>query len=174
MSSETSIYVHQGTVEVSGDDGVVLTTLLGSCVAACLWDPVQKVGGMNHLLLPPENGAGFEFQSQNVNLMELLINGLLRKGAERDRLKVKLFGGSSMIDGLSNVGKKNSDFARNFFENEAIEVVSESLGGTHSRRVQFWPINGRARQRVVEREQAPIPKPEKVVVPEPECDIELF
>ena len=173
--SETSIYVHQGTVEVSDRENVVLTTLLGSCVAACLWDPEEKVGGMNHLLLPPENSAGFEFQSQNVNLMELLINGLLRRGAQRDRLKVKLFGGSSMIDGLSNVGKKNSDFAREFFESESIEVISESLGGTHSRRVQFWPINGRARQRVVERDQAQMPKPEVASRPkEPDGDIELF
>ena len=96
---------------------VVLSTILGSCVAACMRDPVAGVGGMNHFLLPGSAEAlssGGDATRYGVHLMELLINGLLKKGARRDRLEAKIFGGAKTIARFSNVGEQNAVFARQF------------------------------------------------------------
>src|SRR4051812_24075597 len=103
-AQERRINIVQGEYKVSGDPGVVITTLLGSCVAACIRDPVAGVGGMNHFLLPgSEVGASKVSESMGVHLMELLLNGLMREGAQRDRLEAKLFGGARMMSGLSDI-----------------------------------------------------------------------
>ena len=88
---------------------MVLTTLLGSCVAACIRDPMAGVGGMNHFLLPGGTLGGNDraVQRHGVHAMELLVNDLLKHGARRDRLEAKLFGGARMIDGLTDVGRQN-------------------------------------------------------------------
>ena len=137
----------QGEFKVSDDPNVVLTTLLGSCVGACIRDPVRGVGGMNHFLLPG-SGVGDARASERigVHLMELLLNGLMRQGAQRDRLEAKIFGGARMMQGLSDIGAKNGEFARHFLKYEGIRVVGADLGGERGRRLQFWPVAGRARQ----------------------------
>jgi chemotaxis protein CheD len=129
------VHVAQGDVAVAGGDAV-LTAVLGSCVAACLCDPLAGVGGMNHFLLP---AAGAE-------AMELLINALLRHGARQDRLEARLFGGGRMIAGLSDIGRGNGDFARRFLRDAGIPCLAASLGGTRARRIRFWPASGRVRQ----------------------------
>ena len=139
----------QGEFHVSGDPAVVLTTILGSCVAACLHDPAARVGGMNHFLLP--RGDSGEGESRNavrygVHAMELLVNGLLRAGARRERLEAKLFGGARMLEGLTDVGRQNADFAEGFLRQERIALAGASLRGERGRRVQFWPHGGRTRQ----------------------------
>jgi chemotaxis protein CheD len=136
--------VIQGEFHVASGDDVVLTTILGSCVAACIRDPVTGMGGMNHFLLPGE--AGDEGMRYGVQSMELLLNALLRKGCKRERLEVKLFGGAHLFDGLSNVGGQNSDFAERFIRDEGLRHVGGSLRGDRARRIQFWPGSGRARQ----------------------------
>lgn len=144
------IHVVQGEHHVSGDPDSVLTTILGSCVAVCLTDPVRGVGGMNHFLLPEGRTDGAdEGRRYGVNLMELLINDLLRLGAKRERLQAKLFGGARMFDGLSDVGASNATFAEKFLRDEGIPVVGSSMGGTGARRVQYWPTTGRAQQKTV-------------------------
>ncbi len=138
------IHVIQGEFHVADEDDVVLTTILGSCVAACIRDPVARVGGMNHFLLPGEIGdAGLRYGVQS---MELLVNALLRKGARRERLEVKLFGGAHLFDGLSDVGGQNSAFAERFLRDEGLTYVGGSLRGDRARRIQYWPVSGRARQ----------------------------
>lgn len=137
------VHVIQGEFHVSGED-VVMTTILGSCVAACMRDPVAGVGGMNHFLLPGVTGD--EGLRYGVQSMELLVNALLRKGARRDRLEVKLFGGAHLFDGLSDVGAQNSEFAERFLRDEGLTHVGGSLRGDRARRIQYWPISGRARQ----------------------------
>jgi chemotaxis protein CheD len=93
--------VIQGEFKVSDDPNVVLSTILGSCVAACMRDPVAGVGGMNHFLLPGQaNGTGGEATRYGVHLMELLINGLLKKGARRERIEAKIIGGAKTISGF--------------------------------------------------------------------------
>jgi len=138
----------QGEFRVSDDPHVVFTTILGSCVGACIRDPVRGVGGMNHFLLPgSESGVDArDSERQGVHLMELLVNGLMRQGAHRDRLEAKIFGGARMMRGLSDIGKKNTEFAIKFLKYEGIRVVGGDNGGEQGRRLQFWPVSGRARQ----------------------------
>ena len=164
------VHVTQGEYVVTGDPDMVLTTILGSCVAGCLRDPLAGVGGMNHFLLPDgHNGAGDGLR-YGVQAMELLINGLLQRGARRERLEAKLFGGGRMLDGLTDVGQQNAAFAERFMREEGIRVVGASLRGEHARRVQYWPVSGRARQVLIarsdggvfvsERARRPAPAPE--------------
>jgi chemotaxis protein CheD len=140
-------HIIQGEYRVVDDPDMVLATVLGSCVAACLRDPDAGVGGMNHFLLPGDLGASHgEAERYGVHLMELLVNGLLKKGARRDRLEGKLFGGARMMEGLSDIGAKNAAFAKRFLVNEGIRLVAENLGGDRGRRVEYSPVSGRARQ----------------------------
>jgi chemotaxis protein CheD len=137
--------VVQGEFAVSDDPRQVFTTLLGSCVAACIMDTEAGVGGINHFLLPGDDDSnGLRY---GVNAMELLINGLLQRGARRDRLRGKLFGGARVLDGFSDIGRQNAAFAERFFRDESVAYLGGSLGGSQARRIQFWPTTGRARQR---------------------------
>ena len=138
------VHVIQGEFHVAEGDDVVLTTILGSCVAACMRDPVTRVGGMNHFLLP--GATGDEGLRYGVQSMELLVNALLRRGARRERLEVKLFGGAHLFDGLSNVGAQNSEFGERFLRDEGLNYIGGSLRGDRARRIQYWPGSGRARQ----------------------------
>ena len=177
-AGETRIHVVQGEYHVSSDPGVVLTTILGSCVAVCLRDNVSGLGGMNHFLLPEGRSDGLdEGRRYGAYAMELLINDLLRKGARRERLEAKLFGGARMFGGLSDVGASNITFAQTFLRDEGIPVLGSSLGGTEARRVQYWPTSGRAQQRTVTdtHEVARLKSPPKTApVAADEGALELF
>lgn len=150
------VNIIQGEQFVTDDPNVVLTTLLGSCVAACMRDPVAGVGGMNHFLLPGgrSQNMGEQAQRYGVHAMELLVNALLSHGARRDRLEAKLFGGARLINGLTDVGRQNANFAKRFLADEGIRHTGGSLLGEHGRKIQFWPVLGRARQSLMERESA--------------------
>lgn len=145
------VHIVQGEYHVTEETDVILVTLLGSCVAACIRDPVARVGGMNHFLLPgPEQKSdASEAERYGVHLMELLVNGLLQRGARRERLEAKLFGGARTMEGLSDVGARNAVFAERFLKNEGISLIGGSLGGDNGRRLQFWPVSGRARQAII-------------------------
>src|SRR6218665_1824999 len=176
------VHVIQGEFKVVRDPNVVLSTILGSCVAACIRDPNAGVGGMNHFLLPGSavpGGGGGDATRYGVHLMELLINGLLKKGARRDRLEAKIFGGAKTIATFSNVGEQNAAFAMQVLKDEGIPVVGSSTGGDHGRKLEFWPVSGRARQypltgaetqRTVAMEERPIRMPPKPA----ETSIEFF
>ena len=107
--------------------------------------------------------------------MELLINGLLKKGARRHRLEAKLFGGAKVIAGVIDVGNSNSKFAREFLKKENIPCLGESLGGNSARRVHFWPVSGRVRQLFVTIDAAPPVKTTAPPMPADDGnDIEFF
>ncbi len=144
------INIVQGEYHVSGDQALSITTLLGSCVAACIHDPEAGVGGMNHFLLPGDEATSPLVARHGVHLMELLINGLLKKGASRERLQAKLFGGARTMQGLGDIGASNARFAQDFLKREGITVTGGSLGGETGRRIQFWPASGRVRQKLVQ------------------------
>ncbi len=157
-SAHRRINLVQGEQHVAKDPAIVLTTILGSCVAACLRDPVAGVGGMNHFLLPGNlRSAGDSSRDyavrHGVHAMELLVNGLLQHGAQRSRMEAKLFGGARMMKGLTDVGELNATFAERFLKDERIALVGGSLRGGHGRRIQFWPVAGRARQILLGAEQ---------------------
>jgi chemotaxis protein CheD len=170
-AAATKLHVVQGDHCVSADPDASMSTILGSCVAACLYDPVRKVGGMNHFLLA--DGDGEEAMRYGAYAMEVLINDLLKMGASRDRLEAKLFGGARMMERLSDIGAGNAEFARRFLAAEGIPVVSESLGGRRARRVEFWPVGGRARQREVDQQIDPVVE-RAVKRPPADDEIELF
>lgn len=146
-----TLHVGQGEHHVSADRDVVITTVLGSCIAACIRDPQGGLGGMNHFLLP-EGDAGGDTEAARrygVNAMERLINSLLCAGARRDRLEAKLFGGASLFDRLRNIGAENAAFAHRFLQAEGIAVIGGDTGGHNARRVRFWPATGEAQQRLL-------------------------
>ncbi len=146
MTTKKTITVVQGDHAVSSDQSVVLTTVLGSCVAACLFDPSMRIGGMNHFLLAGSGSSRAGDMRYGVNAMELLINRLLQAGAQRHLIVAKLFGGASMTDHAGDIGKANAAFAIDFLYQENIPCISQSLGGDLARRVQFTPSTGAARQ----------------------------
>ena len=172
---ETVITVIQGEYRISNDPTVVFSTVLGSCVAVCLHDPAIGLGGMNHFLLPKRSGREGENVRYGAYSMELMINGMLKQGARKDRLVAKLFGGARMSLSLSDIGASNGRFAHDFLADEAIPISAESLGGNAARRVRFWPVTGRAKQLLVPgdiEDVAPItPAPPK---PKPAADITMF
>ena len=156
IGAERRLHVGQGEHHVTADPDVVLSTILGSCVAMCLRDPLAGVGGMNHFLLPEGAGAGTDAgRRYGAYAMELLINDVLKAGGRRERLEAKLFGGGRMFDSLRDVGRANADFAERFLRDEGIPIVSSSTGGVSARRVEFWPTSGRVRQRLVAVDNAP-------------------
>lgn len=173
--------VLQGETHVSADRTVVLTTILGSCVAACMWDEDAGVGGINHFLIPGGDDSPSGGLSYGVNAMELLVNGLIRKGARRERLKVKLLGGAKMRDSKIDIGASNARFAKWFVQNEGFELVDCCLGGRQGRSLRFWPVGGRIQRRfmadaraVAAEEIAPRTLPASRQREEPSGDVQLF
>lgn len=133
--------ITQGQFAVQSEPDAMISTLLGSCVATCIWDETVGVGGMNHILLPSRYDASKQMRV-GANDMELLINGLLSAGVNRHRLKAKLFGGARMHQQLVNIGADNVSFATSFLQNEGIPIIATDTGGMYSRTIRFWPANG--------------------------------
>jgi chemotaxis protein CheD len=130
---------------------MMLVTVLGSCVSACLRDRVSGIGGMNHFMLPDagrDQGDPIgESARYGVYAMEILINQLLKMGAQRGNLEAKVFGGGAVMRGFTvmNVGERNAQFAMKFMEVEGIPVVAHDLLDSHPRKVYFFPASGRVR-----------------------------
>ncbi|MFW2545588.1 chemotaxis protein CheD [Primorskyibacter sp. 2E107] len=174
-TAEKLVNVIQGDYVISDDPSVVLTTVLGSCIAVCLYDTTTKAGGMNHFLLPEGDGSDAGNVRYGANAMELLINGLLKKGAERRRLQAKIFGGAKMMGNLRNIGESNAIFAHKFLKDEGIPCQAESVGGTSARRIRFWPTTGLVRQLTVQGQVDQVAPIKPVVIKAPkQDDIVLF
>jgi len=126
---------------------MVLVTVLGSCIAACLRDPILRIGGMNHFMLPDQGGNSNSILSLSARYgsyaMELLINHLLKMGAQRLRLEAKVFGAGQVLAGVTDVGIRNTIFVRDYLEREKIKLVAEDLGGYFPRKIYFFPETGR-------------------------------
>jgi chemotaxis protein CheD len=154
---QQKITLVRGEWRVSNAPDCSLTTLLGSCVAACIRDPQACVGGMNHFLLPGTNARSPapEAERYGVHLMELLINGLLTRGAQKNRLEAKLFGGGHVVPGLSDIGQQNVAFAEKFLRDEGIRLIGGSVRGAAGRKIEFWPVSGRARQMFLSKDELP-------------------
>lgn len=172
-------HIFQGDYHVSRDPNEVVSTILGSCVAACVRDPFAAIGGMNHFLLPGKiegTNSDNHALAAGVHLMELLINGLLREGARRDRLEAKIFGGARTVKSLSDIGALNVNFATRFLQMEGIAIKPGSTGGTSGRRLQFWPATGRIRQGLISPTTAELepPRPISSCVKPNAGEVELF
>lgn len=146
ISSET-VFVLPGYHFIQVNEDISISTLLGSCVAACIRDTVSGVGGLNHFLLPEKADSAEDSQSSRygVHAMEVLINDLLKTGAKKENLEAKIFGGANVIQttAMEKVGAQNGDFVRNYLDIEAIPILAEDLGGEQPRRIYFYPNTGR-------------------------------
>ena len=122
---------------------ILITTTMGSCIAACLWDRERRVGGMNHFMLPEGSGDSGRYGSF---AMELLINELMKRGASRLTLEAKVFGGGAVIAGMSslNVGERNTRFVIDYLQTERIPIVSRDVMDIYPRKVCFLPHSGKA------------------------------
>lgn len=165
FTGSKKVFDPQEKIEVvkifSGDwhvtrENVMISTILGSCVSACIRDPYASVGGMNHFLLPGEDGM----DSQNsdsarygVFAMESLLNGILKNGGRKDRLEIKVFGGGNVINNSARIGSKNAEFIRTFLGKEGLRIASEDLEGDYPRRINYYPISGKLMMRQLRRRE---------------------
>lgn len=127
-------------------DPAIIRTVLGSCVAVCLRDPVRGVGGMNHFMLADDHGGCGSIARYGVHAMELLINDCMKLGADRRNLEAKVFGGGHVMKGTLNhttVPESNVKFAREFLTMESISIVSIDVGGIEARKVIYYTDTGR-------------------------------
>jgi chemotaxis protein CheD len=138
------VQVLPGEIFVTDED-VTITTVLGSCVSACLRDVRRGVGGINHFMLPNVlRGDAGDSARYGVYALECLVNQVIGRVGRRADLEAKVFGGGRVIDGTGDVGKGNIELVRRFFATENIAILSEDLGDTLARRIRYWPKTGRA------------------------------
>ena len=146
---------------------MVLSTVLGSCVSACIYDSQSWVGGMNHFMLPKgENDQGFQVECARFGsyAMDILIRELLGNGARKENLVAKVFGGGNVQRAMvsSMIGSQNTRFVKKYLAERGIPILASDLEGSHPRKIHFFPRNGRVLQKklyvsrndtIVEREQ---------------------
>jgi len=141
--------VHQGDCLVSDEVEMTFSTVLGSCISACVRDVRARVGGMNHFLLAEQSGAARDRYGASARYgafaMERLINTVLSRGTgNKANLEIKVFGGGLINSALVDIGGKNIEFVRQFLADEGYLLAGGDLGGTFARRVLFKPHSGRA------------------------------
>jgi chemotaxis protein CheD len=162
-----------------------ITTVLGSCVSTCLWDPLERIGGMNHFMLPGDSASPgspwAESARFGVYAMEVLINQMLRMGADRRRLVAKVFGGAQLLAGFDrlDVGAKNSEFVLGFLRVEGIRVAAQDLLDVCPRKVHFFVDSGKVQvKRLNLTPSDPLQKREREylsrLAAKPSGEIEIF
>ena len=180
--------IHQGDCLVGGEEDLTFSTILGSCIAACIRDVEARVGGMNHFLLAEPSGSARDRYGASARYgafaMEQLINKVLTRGTGRKvNLEIKVFGGGLINSALTDVGAKNIEFVRQFIADEGYAVAGEDVGGSFARRVMFKPHSGRAFVKRLDSDAgASVAREELSIVrkrvapraPAPVADIELF
>jgi chemotaxis protein CheD len=138
-----AVKVLPGEYYVSQDD-LMIVTVLGSCIAACIWDPTIRVGGINHFMLP-EGGSDTSGRYGSY-AMELLINEMIKLGARRENMQAKVFGGGQVMHSFTtmNVGERNTAFVLDYLQTERIAIISKDVLDIHPRKVCYFPATGKA------------------------------
>ncbi len=143
----SKFYLHPGDLFASAQRSAV-STILGSCVAVCLWDPISKIGGMNHYLLPLWTGQGTSSTRFGDVAVQELLNKLLELGGQKSRFQAKLFGGACVIDAFrereNHLGTKNIRTAEELLERAGIPLVGHDVGGCKGRKLIFHTDDGTA------------------------------
>lgn len=166
--------VKQGEFCVSNSANDVLLCVLGSCIATCFFDPVTRLGGMNHFLLPGHDPGARQEVKYGAHAMEQLVNALLRSGAARHTLQVQIFGGAKVIKSGGNIGQNNAQFAQEFVTQEGFKLTNIDVGGTYGRRVSYVPATGLAKVEILRNAPA-LPQPTAAPkLPRASGSIELF
>ena len=139
-----AVKVLPGEFFVSPEEMVIMT-VLGSCIAACIWDGRARIGGMNHFMLPDGDTADGSGRYGSF-AMELLINEMLKLGALRETMQAKIFGGGQVMAGFTtmNVGERNTQFVQDYLATERIPIVSQDVLDIHPRKVCYFPVTGKA------------------------------
>lgn len=143
-----------GEFYVTREDELI-STVLGSCVAACIRDRLFGIGGMNHFMLPLDDGSGTWDGSSELArstrygnyAMEHMINEILKNGGNRNNLEAKVFGGGRILAEGSDIGRKNIDFVHKFLRAEGIPLINEDVGDVFPRKVNYYPMNGKVRMK---------------------------
>jgi chemotaxis protein CheD len=168
--------------------GEIISTVLGSCVSVCMRDPVRRVGGMNHFMLPLQLGDVGISRASTMDpalcygnwAMEYLFNELVKQGAKKERMEVKVFGGGRVLTGMTNmdVGKKNIEFIESYLAREGFVVSSRDLGDIYPRKVLYFPDTGAVKVKKMKTDRVDVSLQEKRYlesVSKPKnSDIELF
>lgn len=137
---------------------MVLTTVLGSCVSACVRDSTAGVGGMNHFMLPedadPSSRSAAAAMRYGAYAMEMLLNELFKAGARRERLEAKVFGGGAVLANMTmlNIGERNADFVLQYLEMEQVRISAQDLRGKLPRRINYFPVTGRVTMRKLKQQ----------------------
>jgi len=178
------IRVQPGEFYVSEKPDAIMVTVLGSCVSACIRNPFNGYGGMNHFMLPESEDGNWSGTSSVMrygnHAMETLINEVLKSGCSRHQLEIKLFGGANMFDSRQAVGSQNAQFARDYLENEGLKLTASDLGGNFGRRIHYTPNNGKVSRLILSQTQATtverseLSYKSKLIKKPVEGDIELF
>lgn len=156
-SGHVIVKVFQGECYVTDQDEI-LSTILGSCIAACVRDPIVGVGGMNHFLLPQGQNGGSSAKQSDAGAamrygnfsMEKLINEIMKRGGDRRRLEAKVFGGGNVLRSGMNIGHSNAAFIEEYLSAEGIPIAAKDLRGTLPRAVRYFPNSGRVLVRAVD------------------------
>lgn len=151
------IQVCGGDVRVSESERDIFSTVLGSCIAACIYDPVAGIGGMNHFLLPHSHRDGQNARYGD-DSMPRLLKQLQHRGALRQRLVARVYGGARILACEKDIGQMNIEFADNFLRENQIPIIACDVGGQTARWVDFHPVTGRAFVRVPSSRSRMIPE----------------
>ena len=147
------VKVFPGEYYVTSKPDEVLVTVLGSCVAACIRDPVAGVGGMNHFMLAHGQSGGWGDDPESTRYgnfaMEKLINELTKAGCLRERMEIKVFGGGNVTDTSNAIGTQNSEFVLRYLKSEGLRCSAQDLGGKQPRRINYSPADGRVVRRLL-------------------------
>ncbi|MDI1239437.1 MAG: chemoreceptor glutamine deamidase CheD [Polaromonas sp.] len=138
---------------------MVLTTVLGSCVSACVRDSTAGVGGMNHFMLPedtdPKSRGAASAMRYGAYAMEMLLNELFKAGARRERLEAKVFGGGAVLANMTmlNIGERNADFVLRYLQMEQVRIAAQDLRGKLPRRINYFPATGKVTMRKLSQQE---------------------
>jgi len=134
---------------------MIVYTVLGSCISACIRDPVAGVGGMNHFMLPEPKEKARDSWGESTRYgayaMESLINEIVKQGGLKSRLELKLFGAGKIYDGHVDVGARNTEWVLNYVKTEGLSMVGRDLGGVHPRKIYYFTDSGRVLMKRIER-----------------------
>jgi len=147
FDSPPVVHLHPGQIFIATEPATVMT-ILGSCVAVCLWDPLAKIAGINHFLLPSIPISSTKDARYGNTAMQRLVDDIIDRGASKHRLMAKVFGGANVILAFvpkKPIGTQNVEIAREILARNGIEIVSEQTGGRHGRKLHFDTATGAVR-----------------------------
>ncbi len=154
METNNTHFLYPAAIHISKPP-CIINTILGSCISVCLYDKINKYGGMNHFMLPLWNGQGLASPKYGNIAIEKLLEKVLNMGGQKSNLIAKVFGGGEVIDtkhAQFNIGHRNIEIAINMLEELRIPVHGQSVGGKLGRKISFNTMTGAVTQKYIQRQ----------------------